>query len=255
MKKILISTVVASLVFLAGSGAASAQDDGMLVIPVELFTCTYNNRQDPDDLDRVIDKWNDWADGIGLDDYAAWTLTPYYYGPEQEFDMIWLGAGKDAVALGAAQDSYLANNEGLQDDFEEVISCDAHSNFASINFKAPPEGATPANSVLTFSDCKYKEGATFESLSTAMAEWSQYLSDAGSIAGIWHWYPAYGGGGEEFSFKWLEAYANLADLGADYERYGNGGGFATYGRLMGHLIECDSSRAYLAQSRRYVQLR
>jgi hypothetical protein len=47
----------------------------------------------------------------------------------------------------------------------------------------------------------------------------------------------------------------MADLGADYERYGNGRGFETRGRLLGHLIDCDSSRAYLAQSRRFVQLR
>ncbi len=255
MKKILISTVVTSLVFLVGSGTVSAQDDGMLVIPVELFTCTYNSRQDPDDLDKVIDKWNAWADENELDDYAAWTLTPYYFGPEQEFDVIWMGAGKTAVALGKSQDAYLADNDGLDDDFEEVISCDSHSNFASVNFKAPPEGATPATSVLTFSDCTYKEGASFSAVSAAMAEWSQYLSDEGSTSGIWHWFPAYGGGGEEFDFKWLQAYENLADLGADYDRYGTGGGFATRGKLLGHLIDCDSSRAYLAQSRRYVQLR
>ena len=204
MKKILVSTVVASLVFLAGSGSVAAQDDGMLVIPVELYTCTYNDRKKgPGDLDRVIDKWNDWADTKGFDNYAAWTLTPYYFGPEQEFDLIWLGAGKDAIALGKAQDTYLNENDGLADDFEEVISCDAHSNYASINFKAPPEGATPANSVLTFSDCTYEEGASFSGLGAAMGEWSQYLADAGSTAGIWHWYPAYGGGGEEFDFKWL----------------------------------------------------
>jgi hypothetical protein len=255
MKKILISTIFTCLIFFAGSGSVSAQDDGMLVIPVELYTCTYNNRQDPEDLDKVIDKWNAWADRNGTNDYAAWTLTPYYFGPDQEFDVIWMGAGKTAVALGKTQDDYMANNEGLDDDFEEVISCDSHSNFASINFKAPPEGATPATSILTFSDCTYKEGASSSAVSGAMAEWTQYLSDEGSTSGIWHWYPAYGGGSEEFDFKWLQAYENLADLGADYDRYGTGGGFATRGRLLGHLIDCDSTRAYLAQSRRYVQLR
>jgi len=255
MKKILISTFFTSLVVLAGSGAVSAQDDGMLIIPVELFTCTYNSRQESDDLDKVIDKWNAWADRNGTDDYAAWTLTPYYFGPQQEFDMIWMGAGKTAAALGKAQDDYNANDEGLIDDFAEVLSCDAHNNFASVNYKAPPEGATPASSVLTFSDCKYKEGASFSAVSAAMAEWAQYLSDEGSPTGIWHWYPAYGGGGEEFDFKWLQAHENLESLGADFDRYGTGGGFVTRGRLLGHLIDCDSSRAYLAQSRRFVQLR
>ena len=255
MKKILLSTFFASLVFLVGSGGVSAQDDGMLIIPVELFTCTYNDRQGPDDLDKVIDKWNAWADNNGVDEYAAWTLTPYYFGPNQEFDVIWMGAGKTAVALGQAQDDYNANDEGLIGDFEEVIDCDSHSNFASVNFKAPPEGATPASSVLTFSDCKYRDGATFAAVGAAMAEWSQHLSDEGSTTGIWHWYPAYGGGGEAFDFKWLQAFEDLEGLGADYDRYGTGGGFVTRGRLLGHLIDCDSSRAYLAQSRRFVQLR
>jgi len=97
---------------------------------------------------------------------------------------------------------YLAKDDGLIEDFEDVLDCDGHSNFASVNYKAPPEGATPATSVLTFSDCKYREGVTFSAVSAAMAQWSQHLSDEGSVTGIWHWYPAYGGGGEEFDFKW-----------------------------------------------------
>ena len=255
MKEILISTFFTSLVVLAGSGTVSAQDDGMLIIPVEMYACSYNARQDSDDLDRVTDKWNAWADARDMNDYAAWTLTPFYFGPEQDFDVIWLGAGKDAVALGAGQDDYLANNGGIADDFDEVLTCNAHTNFASVNYKASPEGATPANSVLTFSDCKYREGATFEAVSSAMAEWAQHLSNEGSPTGIWHWYPAYGGGGEEFDFKWLQAHENLEGLGADYDRYATGRGFETRGRLLDHLIDCDSSRAYLAQSRRFVQLR
>jgi hypothetical protein len=255
MKFTLIASFVAALVLLAGPAAVSAQDGAIKVIPVELFTCSYNENKGPADLDAVIDKWNAWADKKGIDDYSAWTLTPYYFGAEQEFDVIWLGAGKDAVALGKAQDAFLAENEGLNAAFDDVLNCDSHSNYASINFKAPPEGKTPVDSVLTFSDCKYNEGVSFAALSAAMGDWAKYLADAGSTAGIWQWYPVYGGGGEEFSFKWLESYSNMADLGADYERYGNGGGYMTNSRLFGHLIDCDSTRAYLAKSRRYVQLR
>ncbi len=255
MKKMLISTLVSCVIVLAGSGTVSAQNDDMLVIPVEMFTCTYNDRQGPDDLDDVIDRWNAWADRNAIDYYAAWTLTPYYFSPNQEFDVIWLGAAKDAVSLGRGQSLWLNGDHGLQDDFDEVITCNAHNNFASIEFKQPPDNATPQNSILTFSDCTYRDGASFAALGAAMAEWAQYLDGQGSIAGIWHWYPVYGGGGEEFDFKWLQAFANLEDLGADYERYGNGRGYVTRGRLMGHMIECDSARAYLAQSRRFVQLR
>jgi hypothetical protein len=253
--KIVISSFLASILLLAGSCIAVAQDDGMLIIPVELFACTYNDGKGPGDLDKVIARWNKWADKQGVDDYAAWTLTPYYFGPEQEFDVIWLGAGKDAVALGKAQDSYMGETDGLHAAFNEVISCNAHSNFASINFKAAPKGKAPKNSVITFSDCNFKDGATFEALGSAMGQWSQHLSDGGSEAGIFHWYQAYGGGKEELDFKWLEVHKNFAALGADYERYGNGRGFETRRSLLGHLISCDSRRAYVAQSRRFVQLR
>lgn len=257
MKKLLMSYVIAGLVFFTGSGTVAAQDDGMLVIPVELFACTYNDRKGPDDLDRWVGKWTAWADDNGIDDYAAWTLTPYYYGggPNEGIDVIWMGAGKDAVALGKVQDSWIASNNGLADEVAEIMDCNAHTNFGSINFKAPPAGDTPDDSILTFSDCKFEHGATFAALGAAMAEWSQYMSAAGSKSGSWHWYPQYGGGGEDYDFKWLQAHESLADLGADYEIIGNGRGFETRGRLLGHLASCDSSRAYLAKSRRFVQLR
>jgi len=255
MTKTLIASFTLALAMLAGSSAVSAQDADMKVLPIELFTCSYNDGMGPEDLDAAADKWNAWADKNGVDDYAAWTLTPYYFGPNQEFDVIWLGAGKSGAALGKAQDDYIAEDAGLHDAFNEVLSCDAHGNFASVMYKAPPKGKTPENSVLTFSDCTYKDGATFSALGAAMGEWSQHLTDSGSVAGVWHWYPVYGGGGEEFSFKWLEAFPNLASLGSDFDNYTTGGGYKTSGNLFRHLIDCDSARAYLAKSRRYVQLR
>ena len=255
MKKFFVACFVSCCVMMAGSGTVFAQEDNALIIPVELFTCNYNEGKGAADLDKAVEKWNAWADKIGLDDYSAWTLTPYYFGPEQEFDIIWLGAAKDAVALGKVQDAYLLEKDGLRQVFAEVLSCDAHSNFASFNYKATPDGATPANSVITFSDCSYKEGASFAAMNEAMDKWSQHLSDAGSDTAIFHWYPVYGGGGEEFSFKWLQVHKNFAALGADYEIMGNGKGYEVKGELFDGLVDCDSTRAYVAQSRRFVQLR
>jgi hypothetical protein len=88
-----------------------------------------------------------------------------------------------------------------------------------------------------------------------MREWGNALSAEGSTAGIFNWYPAYGGGGEDFTFKLMQAHENLATLGADYDRYATGGGFVTRGKLLNHLVSCDAARAYLAQNRRFVQLR
>jgi len=255
MKKLILMLLAGFATVVAGTGISTAQDDGMLILPVEMYACSYNDRQGPDDLDDVIGKFNSWADSKNIDSYSAWTLTPYYFSPNQEFDVIWLGAAKNAAAMGRAQDTYLSDNDGLMDDFNEVWDCGAHIGFASINHKAPPGGETPEGGVLSFADCTFHEGATFTALNAAMQEWSQYLTDAGSNAAIFHWYPAYGGGAEEFDFKWVTAHESLADMGADFERYTNDRGFVTRGRLLNHLIDCDANRVYLTQSRRYVQLR
>lgn len=255
MRPVLLTSVTAILMGLAGVNVSLAQDASIHVVPVELFTCKYKEQKGPGDLEPVIEKWSAWADDVGIKDYAAWTLTPYYFGPDQDFDVIWLGAGKDAVALGKAQDAYAAEDVGLHADFDSVLTCDGHANFASIQYKSAPKNATPSDSVLTFADCDLKDGATFAALGAAMQDWAKYLADAGSDTPIWHWWPAYGGGGEEYSFKWVAAHEDLADLGGDYERYGNGGGYVVNGRLLGHLVDCDSARAYHAKNRRYVQLR
>lgn len=255
MRKIFLTIMTASLVTFIGTGSTLAQDDGMLVIPVELYACSYNDGKDSGDLDDVVDKWNAHMDNNGTDSYAAWTLTPDYYGPNQEFDVIWMGAAQNAIAMGEGHDAWLTDNDGIAAEFAEVLTCDGHSNFASINHKALPDGGATDTAVLTFSDCSYEDGASFDAVGAAMAKWSQHLTDAGSTAGIFHWYPVWGGGGEEFSFKWIEGFASHAELGADYERLGNGLGFVTRGRLLGHLVDCDSARVYNARNRRSAQLR
>ncbi len=122
----------------------------MLIIPVELYACTYNDRKDSGDLDDVVDKWNAYMDSKGNDSYAAWTLTPNYFGPNQEFDVIWMAASKNAIAMGETADAWHADNDGIADDFAEVLTCNGHSNFASVNYKALPDGDPASTAVLTF---------------------------------------------------------------------------------------------------------
>ena len=253
-------TLFAMVAILAiGSGTAIAEhhEDGFKVIPVDLYACRYNENKGPKDLDAYAAKFNAWADAKGMNDISVWTLTPYYFGPgdNADFDFIWMVGGKTAVAMGKTHDTWLADNDGLQGEADELASCSGHSNFGSINYKPTPEGATPENSVISFADCNFNEGATFEELGTAMGAWSEYLGEKGSEAGIFHWYPVYGGGGEGFDFKWLEAHGNFEAMGVDYESYGNGRGFEKYGELIRPLVSCDAARVYRAKSRRFAQLR
>jgi len=259
MNRTLVTLFVMVAILAIGSGTAIAEhhEDGFKVIPVDLYACKYNEKKGPKDLDAYAARFDAWADAKGLNDLSVWTLTPYYFGPgdNSDFDFIWMIAGKTAVALGKTHDTWVTDDDGLQEVANEVASCAGHSNFASVNYKPTPAGKTPEDSLITFSDCNFDEGATFEELGTAMDAWSEYLGENGSEAGIFHWYPVYGGGGEKFDFKWLEVHGSFEAMGGDYEMFGNGRGYEKHGELIGPLITCDAARVYQAKSRRFTQLR
>jgi hypothetical protein len=232
MKKILkaISVVAALLPIAMGTAMAQVTEDGMgKVIPVELFACSFNGRQDQDDLDAVIARWNRWMDERNNDDYAAWTLTPYHYSPTQDFDV----------------------NEG----FEEVLTCGAHIGLGSAMYKAPPGNETPGTAIITMMDCELNEGNRYTDVKAAELAWAKHMTDTGSNAGTFHWFPYYGGGDAEYDYKVVNAYANYTELGADWERFSNGGGREISIETFGDVDECDDARVYIATSRRAAQLR
>lgn len=251
MNKILIALAAGGLVFAAGFGTVAAQDeDDMSAAPVELYLCSYNDGKGPADLEKVVAKWNAWADGRNLHDYTAYTLTPFYAGPEQDFDVLWLGIAPTAAAMGAAQDDWVANGGAVQAEFDKVAPCSAHGNFAAVQFKAPPERKDPSHVVISFSDCNIADGKSFgDDIAPALSAWAKYRGEHGSTAGMWVLFPVYGGGGEEYDFKFVSGYGNFAEQGADWDQYGQEGRFKAH-ELFGDMLDCDAARVYNATNRR-----
>ncbi len=250
MHRMLMMLVMSVVVVVVACSNAVAQDEEATgAVPVELYACSYNDGKGPADLDVAIATWNAWADEAGFEDYSAWTLAPFYFSPTQEFDFLWLGVSPDAKRLGRAQDAYLATGGVAQAAFAEVIDCAAHVNFASLQYKEPPERDNPSNIVITFSDCNMEEGKTFDDVEPALESWAEYRTEHGSNAGMWVFFPAYGGGDAEFDFKWITSHANYEGLGADYDQYSTAG-YEKAGELFAGLLDCDESRAYNALTRR-----
>ena len=253
MKRLLTGLVSCSLMLSSGIGIADEHegeaDEANVATPVEMFACKYNEGKGPADLDAATRKWNAWADKNGVDDYSAWTLVPYYSGPEQDFDVIWLGGSDNAKTLGRVQDTWLATGSKEAAGFAEVVSCDVHAAYAVLRIKKPPKRDNPSNIVISFSDCNTAEGVTFDDLYMPLIEWGKYKGDNGSTAGMWVFFPSFGGGGEEFDFKWVTAYQNLENMGADWDQF-SASGWQKAGELFAGKLQCDSSRSYLATNRR-----
>lgn len=253
MRKLLTALVSCSLLLSAGIGIADEHEgeagEANVATPVEMFACRYNEGKGPADLDAATKNWNAWADKNGVDDYSAWTLVPYYSGPDQDFDVLWLGGSDNAKTMGRVQDTWLATGSKEAEGFAEVVSCDVHAAYAVLRMKKPPKRDNPSNIVISFSDCNTAEGTTFDDLYVPLIEWGNYKGENGSTAGMWVFFPSYGGGGEEFDFKWVTAHQNLEDMGADWDQFSESG-WKKAGELFAGKLECDSSRSYLATNRR-----
>ncbi len=248
MNRFLITLATGSFVLVAGLNNAIAQDgdDDAGARPVELYICSYNDGMGPADLDAVTAKWNEWADGQGINDYSAWTLTKYYFGSDQDFDYIWLGVAENANSLGAAQDKWLATGGEVLALFQRVATCDTHVLFASIEFKAAPE-EDRSNVVASFSDCKIADGKNFsDDVAPAIAAWAEFRSGQGSNSAHYVFFPTYGGGGEDFDFKWVSTHGSYAEQGTDWDNWDPD----KARELFSGVIDCDSSRIYDATNRR-----
>lgn len=253
MMRFLTTIVSGGLLLLAGIGFAQEKDAAMdepnVATPIEMYSCKYNEGKGAADLDAATKKFNAWADKKGITDYSAWTLVPFYSGTEQDFDVLWLGGSQKARALGRVQDLWVTTGSKEQAGFAEVMTCNTHGAYSALQMKTPPKRDNPSNVIISFSDCNTMEGTTFDDLYMPIMEWGQYKGDNGSTAGMWVFFPTYGGGGESFDFKWIESHQNLEEMGADWDQFSESG-WQKGNELFAGKVGCDSSRTYFATSRR-----
>lgn len=255
MKKLITGLVAGGMVLLCSMGIAVAQDDQMMrAVPVEAYLCKYNEDKNAEDFDKATEDWNELMDEEDVDTYAAWTLEKWAFGKDQDFDFIWLGAWKNGFAMGTGMDMYMQKGGEVMEGFNEASTCHSHMLMASMAYKLPEDG-TPNDGILSFSNCNIQEGSSYEEVAALTQKWVSRLGEAGSTAAIYHFWPIYGGGGEDADFLWVEAHNDFAQFGADFERVGNGGMWTEMGDEFNTHLDCDSARVYRAKSRRFVNVR
>ena len=237
--------LVPSLLVLVAVTATNAQDGGAWA-PTEIYGCNFVDDADMDDLNTVIDTWNEWMDANGTGDYAAFVLSPFYTAASFPYDVLWLGVWQNGAGLGGMQ-QWLAEGGEIQDDFADVIECPLHQGFAITNVKPPgePTGIIPVE----FSNCTLQEGRIGPEAGTAIMQYTEYLAENGSDSGHWILRPGPGEEGDAtHSFKWVVSYTSYDSLGHDFDLFFNGGGDQRFGALTGRVMSCDSPRLYNARN-------
>jgi hypothetical protein len=251
MNKMLAASAASALVLSMNLAQADNHEkEARRYVPVDTFTCNYRAGKGPADLEQVIGNWNQWMDDNGAQDYFALTLTPHYYG-ENTFDVGWLGSWPSGEAMGRGTDTWLSKGSEIGQQFDEVLECVSHTNFATTEFKSPGDGPAPDTIVLSFSDCTGPEDPDkWPDLMSGLDGWAQYQAETGYHGATWMMFPAYGGGDFDFDFKMVYGWDNHTAHGQDYQRYGEQEDWEKQGELVGSLMDCDVPRLYDARIRR-----
>lgn len=248
MKKIVLAAASAGMLLCMSVVIADDHEEaGQRWVPVETWTCNFNEGKTMADLEPVIDAWNEWADEQGFEDYFAAVVTPNYFG-EYLFDVGWIGAWRDANAMGADTDAWVYEGRDVSAMFFEVIECSSHTNFASTLIKPPQEAEEGDNTfVLDFSNCTIAEGKSYDEVMAGMEAWAKHQGENGFTNSTYMMFPVFGETNNDYSFKRVVGHDNHAALGADYERMGNGGHWMKEQEILGELVDCDISRLYDAR--------
>jgi len=128
MKKLTVRFAMPFLLMVA-MPSVYAEDEPPIWRPIELFGCNFVEGSDMDDLNTVIDSWNEWMDENGHDDYTGVVLSPHFTAGSFPYDVLWVGIWENGAALGGMQ-QWLTEGGEIQDDFAEVVQCPVHQAFA-----------------------------------------------------------------------------------------------------------------------------
>ena len=245
MIKAIFGGAAALTVVLASTALAdNHEEEGPVVAPVEVYVCNFNEGKGMADFDAWLKRWNKFMDKNDQSGYEAIALLPSY-SSSFEFDIGWVGYTSSGESLGQALDVWRDKGSELNAAVFEIMSCAARTNFASMSVKKGADGPMPPNPVASFSDCTIKEGTDFESAIDSVVAWNEFRAEGGQAGPAWVWFPAYGESTDAtYHFKYVEGFRDYADWGADWDLYGNGGGWQKARELFADKLDCDSGRVY-----------
>ena len=244
--KFFLNVLVSIFTLSAWSTQVAAQDGNKAPTlgPAEIYTCNYLKGKDRGDLDKVVAKWNTWTDNNDPAPYTAWVMTPTFFGPEINFDLVWLGAWPTYADMGKSLQTWQDKGARMSAEFFNVFSCDQHSSMAVMPMQAP--GEPNSSSLVRFMDCTVSEGKTPEDMVNAHRKFGSYMDSKGSDTMAWMFFPGMGSGKIDYDYKMVLANDNWASLSKDGDIIANGGGWMKMGETFGGITECDSPRLYQA---------
>ena len=201
--------------------AINAEESRASAVPIEAFFCNMQPGKNMKDLEQVAQTFSKWADK-NFPDYSAWILTPQFGQFDELPQVMWLGSSASGDAMGNGLDAWLSTGADIQEAFDKVMTCGAHSVASSIEVNAPD--GPPGSGVVMFSQCSLAEGGDLSRAVAAHKQYSQAMRGLGAKGSNWIFVPMLGGRDSSFDYWGVTTFKSWTDYFAGYELFVNGGG-------------------------------
>lgn len=240
MRLLLLVTLTATFTLTFDISTTFAQEGPPQFRPLEMWVCSFKDRKDQDDINRVYEMIET---GAGDTPYAAWQLNSYFTGSRgQNNDFIYIGAWADNATMGADLENLMENNPEIDEAWEKTVACQGLM-FASLQIQASPDGGD-GDFMLAVSDCKTGHGVGNGQALAAIRKFNDYRVANGLTLGTFAWFPVYGDGDGDFDFKVATAYAGPRALGNAGQWTVDNAAYRTRSDITDGIVECDVPRLY-----------
>jgi hypothetical protein len=246
MNKLFAAVIMVLATSVAWTQSSHAQDSPQKAVPVEFFACNWQDGKGMADLQKVIGKFNKYADNNDSG-YSAWVLTAQFENdPEGAFDVGWLGSWPSMKAFGESQDNWMSKGRDVAMAFAEVIDCSGRHEMASSVIINAPDGP-PGNGVVMFYACSQHDGKSGMDAVQAAGKYSASMKALGVDVSSWLFFPGMGAGNIDFDFWRVVGFNNYVELAAAAEVFINGGGWKKSEETLGAVASCSSPAVFDAR--------
>ena len=243
MNRIFAVLLAVALLPLGFAQSALAQRDPNKGGPVEFYACQWQDGKDMKDLDKVVAKFNKWADDR-KSSYSAWVLTPQFHSGV-DFDIGWMGSWPSANDFGSMQDAWMKDGVDIAAAFDAVADCSGLHQMATSAVVNAPDGP-PQDGIVMFSPCSLAEGVSPADALPAHRKMGEAMKGMGSKAMSWLFYPGMGVD-DDLDYWSVIAFNNYTEMGAAMEIWTNGGGWEKSASMLGSVADCGSPNVYDAR--------
>ena len=243
MKRSMLAAVATVCTLFFGMSISVAQDGPSHFRPVEIWSCSFNDGMDMDDMNDVYEDINE---GPGDSSYSGFHLDPYFVGARsQDFDFIYLGVWEN----GSDMSDFDPSDNDVEDAWNEAANCSGFL-YASTRIQEIPEDAGDATGpfALVVSDCTIEEGRSAGQAVGAMNRFNDYKVANGSTVPTFVWFPALGDGNADFDFKLVMSFPGMQAYGHFFNWYEDNAIYQAQGAMMDGLVDCDDGRLYFGRN-------